>query len=222
MMRKIPGIICVLILFFFVSAIARADTLDDMRKRYPADDFMVGVAEVDSSGNAYRDRRRAEILARLEIAKHIRVRIKETTVDVMCEGKGKVLYVSISECRNQFVMIVEETVDEVLEGSRIADTGEDRTRGVYYAVAVLPLKDAATKAKRGYNETMNRAKDYVEQAKSAKAAGDKKTLIKKSKKELAKGLAYEGERQAIEKTKKKADDMFNELTGEIKKVEQGI
>jgi len=221
-MRKITGIICVLTLFFVISVSAMADSLDDMRKRYPADAFMVGVAEVNSSGNAYRDRRRAEILARLEIAKHIRVKIKETTVDVMCEGKGKVLYVSISECRNQFVMIVEETVDEVLVGSRIADAGEDRTRGVYYAVAVLPLKDAAAKARRGYRETMKRAKDYVDRAKSAEGSNSKKALIEKSKNELAKGLAYEGERQAVEKTKEKADDMFNGLTGEIKKVEGGL
>ncbi|MFQ5353918.1 MAG: hypothetical protein ACE5DR_03125 [Thermodesulfobacteriota bacterium] len=221
-MKKIAAILFVLSLFFVFADIVRADSLDDMRKRYPSDAYMVGVAEVDSSGDAYKDRRRAEILARLEIAKHIRVKIKETTVDVMCEGKGRVLYVSISECRNQFVMIVEETVDEVLVGSRIAEAGEDRARGVYYAVALLPLKEAATKARRGYRETMTRAKGYVDRAKSAKAALEKKTLLEKSKKELAKGLAYEGERQAVEKTKQNADDMFNELTGEIKKVEEGI
>jgi len=114
---------------------------------------------------------------------------------------------------------VEETVDEVLEGSRIVDSGENKERGVYYAVAVLPLKDAATKARRGYRETMTRAKDYVDRAKSAKAGKEKKALLDKSKKELAKGLAYEGERHAIERTKQNADNMFNELTGEIKKVE---
>jgi len=218
-MKKIGVMFCLLFLFLIVARSVRADSLDDMRKRYPSDIFMVGVAEVDSSDNAYRDRRRVEILARLEIAKHIRVKIKETTVDVMCEGKGRVLYVSISECRNQFVMIVEETVDEVLEGSRIVDSGENKERGVYYAVAVLPLKDAATKARRGYRETMTRAKDYVDRAKSAKAGKEKKALLDKSKKELAKGLAYEGERYAIERTKLNADNIFNELTGEIKKVE---
>jgi len=218
-MKKIGVMFCLLFLFLIVARSVRADSLDDMRKRYPSDIFMVGVAEVDSSDNAYRDRRRVEILARLEIAKHIRVKIKETTVDVMCEGKGRVLYVSLSECRNQFVMIVEETVDEVLEGSRIVDSGENKERGVYYAVAVLPLKDAATKARRGYRETMTRAKDYVDRAKSAKAGKEKKALLDKSKKELAKGLAYEGERYAIERTKLNADNIFNELTGEIKKVE---
>lgn len=120
---------------------AWADSYTDIENKYPPDTYIVGIAEAESSGNIYNDKTRVEILARLEIAKQIRVRIKEESLDIMCEGEGKAIFGGVSECRNQISAIVETTVDEFLRDSQIVESGEDKDRGVYYAVAVLPIKD---------------------------------------------------------------------------------
>ena len=120
---------------------AWADSYTDIENKYPSDTYIVGIAEAESSGNIYNDKTRVEILARLEIAKQIRVRIKEESLDIMCEGAGKTAFAGMEECRNQVSTVIETTVDEFLRDSQIVESAEDRDRGVYYAVAVLPIKD---------------------------------------------------------------------------------
>jgi len=117
---------------------AWADSYTDIENKYPSDTYIVGIAEAESSGNIYNDKTRVEILARLEIAKQIRVRIKEESLDIMCEGAGKTAFAGLEECRNQLSTVIETTVDELLRDSQIVESGEDKDRGVYYAVAVLP------------------------------------------------------------------------------------
>src|SRR3990170_3559481 len=120
---------------------AWADSYTDIENKYPSDTYIVGIAEAESSGNIYNDKTRVDILARLEIAKQIRVRIKEESLDIMCEGAGKTAFAGMEECRNQVSTVIETTVDEFLRDSQIVESAEDRDRGVYYAVAVLPIKD---------------------------------------------------------------------------------
>ena len=84
---------------------AWADSYTDIENKYPSDTYIVGIAEAESSGNIYNDKTRVEILARLEIAKQIRVRIKEESLDIMCEGEGKAIFGGVSECRNQIIEI---------------------------------------------------------------------------------------------------------------------
>src|SRR3990172_8671209 len=117
---------------------AWADSYTDIKNKYPSDTYIVGLAEAESSGNINNDKTRVEILARLEIAKQIRVRIKEESLDIMCEGAGKTAFAGMEECRNQVSTVIETTVDELLRDSQIVESGEDKDRGVYYAVAVLP------------------------------------------------------------------------------------
>ncbi len=151
------------ILSLFV-ATAAAESYGDVKERYPSDAYIIGIAEVQSSGDVYKDRRRSEVLARLEIAKQIRVVIKEKTIDIMCEGGGKVLFDNQTECQNQIIMVVEESVEEVIEGSRIVDTGEDKVKEIYYAVVVLPRKEVASKAEEGYKESIEKARQYLDRA----------------------------------------------------------
>lgn len=191
--------------------LAKADSVEEIRKKYPADSYLIGVGTVTSSGDSYKDRRRTEILARLEIAMTIKVTIKENTVDIICERQGKALYDNKSECVSQFTMMVEESVDEVLEGSKIVSNGEDKGKGIYYAVAVLPKTKAAEKADGASREAMENAKEHLEKAKTAKDENIKKEEAKKAKEELKKSLAYEGEKAAIEKTKQNADDLYKAL-----------
>jgi hypothetical protein len=56
----------------------------------------------------------------------------------MCEGEGKTAFAGMEECRNQLSTVIETTVDELLRDSQIVESGEDKDRGIYYAVAVLP------------------------------------------------------------------------------------
>src|SRR3990170_1511968 len=116
---------------------AWADSYTDIENKYPSDTYIVGIAEAESSGNIYNDKTRVEILARLEIAKQIRVRIKEESLDIMCEGAGKTAFAGMEECRNQLSTVIETTVDELLRDSQIVESGEDKDRGIYYAVAIL-------------------------------------------------------------------------------------
>ena len=215
--------IIITVVLFFMGVPVWAGSYDDILKRYPPGSYLVGIAEVSSSQDPYRDRRRAEILARLEIAKQIRVRIKSATIDVVCEGEGgAVIFTGAGECKSQFAMIIEETVDEVLEGSRIVDAGEDRDRGIYYAVAVLPKKDEVRKAKKRMEESLERAEEALRKAKKSKEAEEKKEHIERAKEELLRGMAYDGERRALEDTRENARDMFRQMTEEIEKLKEGI
>jgi len=137
---------CLFILLYFLMLIVQvvqawAVTFDNVKRDYPPDSYIIGTAEVEFSGDVHNDKTRAEALARLEIAKQIRVRIQEESIDIMCEGEGKTAFAGIEECRNQITTVIETTVDEFLKDSQIIESGEDKDRGVYYAFAVLPVKD---------------------------------------------------------------------------------
>lgn len=73
------------ILFFWVVPVY-AGSYESIKEKYPADIYIVGIGEVESSKDAHKDRIRAEMLARLDIAKQIRIRIQEKSIDIMCEG----------------------------------------------------------------------------------------------------------------------------------------
>jgi len=113
-------------------------TFDNVKRDYPPDSYIIGTAEVEFSGDVHNDKTRAEALARLEIAKQIRVRIQEESIDIMCEGEGKTAFAGAEECRNQLSTVIETKVDELLKDSQIVESGEDKDRGIYYAVAILP------------------------------------------------------------------------------------
>lgn len=211
------------ILFLSLSIVsAWADPYEELKKRFSSEEHLLGIGEVKSSGDPRKDRRRAEILARLEIATGIKVRVKESTFDIMCEGKGKALYDNSSECRNQVVMVVESSVDEVLEGTKIIEVGEDKDRGLFYAVAVLPKKHAAAKADDASKDAMEQAKEHLDKAKAAKDENVKKEETRKAKEEIKKSMAYEEEKAAIEGIKGRSRGMLDELVGEIGALDKGI
>ena len=219
----------------FLVSLVRAGSPEDIRKQYPADSYLIGVGEVQPSGDNYSDRRRAEILARLEIAKTIKVTIKETSTDIACERTGKAIFENKSECVNQFTMLVEESVNEALEGSKIVDAGEDKIRGVYYAVAIMQRTQAARMAEEGVTEANEKVKEHIENAKAAKDDMKKKEELHKARKELLKSIIYAGERSVIGHKYSPPlqgegqggdglfpdDSMFEKLADEITKFEEG-
>lgn len=145
-------LLTIAILILFTSSVKAETMAQDLAKKimhsYPYEKFMIGVGIVEISGDEYKDRRGAEILARLEIAKLIRTTIKESSIVVLCEGKAKTLYDNQIDCINHYEEILEESVDEVLEGSQIVETGDIKKsdKSIFYAIAVLPKKAANDKA----------------------------------------------------------------------------
>ena len=69
------------ILILFASSIKAENIAEDLAgkiiRNYPSEKFIIGVGIVEVSGDAYNDRRGAEILARLEIAKLIKTTVKQ-------------------------------------------------------------------------------------------------------------------------------------------------
>lgn len=207
-------------LVFMVSLILPGFTSSaaDILSEYPRSHYIVGVGEVQASGNNLKDQRTAEVLARVEIAKQLRVRVREESVDIMCEGKTSLLFKSASECQTLLSSAIEVTVDEVLEGSRIVEARMGETRGTFYAVAVLPRKDAASKAEHNLRESIERTKELLNQAKVSTSPETKKGHIERAKEELIKGMAYDGGRSVLEDTQARAKELLEQLAEEIKQL----
>ena len=201
------------------AAAALADPYDEAKRKYPPESYLIGFAEVQSSGDSYKDRRRVEVLSRLEIAKKIKISTKSNTVDIMCEQQGNAVFDNKSECVNMITEVVEESVDEVLEGSEIAEMGENKAKGTVYAIAVLPKKKAVEKAEMASKQSLENAKQHVENARAAAGEAEKQDEVKKAKAEVVKAMAYTGGKSAIEEVRARADSGFDELAREIKKGE---
>lgn len=164
----------------------------EVKTRYPKVAYIMGVGESRKTDNPMKDKRVAQVMARLDIAKQIRVHISEKTIDVMCEGSRAVLFRNGEECRSEFRMVIEESVNLFLEGSRIVSEGE---RGeMIYAIAVLDRGEAGDRLEE-------RSREAVVQAKE----------------EYKKAVAYEKEKEVIAGVRSKADAMFADVEQELLK-----
>ena len=193
---------------------AHAEPLyNEVYLEYPNDKYLVGVGEAEKTESSYKDRRIAEVHARLEIAKQIKVRLREETLDIMCEGGGERLFKDILECKNEYIMIIEVTVDEFLQGSRIVNYGE--RDGIVYAVAVMPRAKASEDLDKGVEDSIKKTKENIDKAKE----GDKESL-NKAQEEYMKALTLEKEKEIIEGVKGRASEVFEELEKEIVKLKE--
>lgn len=178
---------------------------------YPKSKNIIGIGEVQKSGNMLKDKRVAEVLARLEIAKQIRVKLQEQTLDIACEGSTGKIFGSDIECKNEFVMVIEETVDEVLIGSAIVDSGE---RGsIVFAVAVLPRYKTGSELENNIQESLDRARESIQKAKE----GDERSM-KDAREEYAKAITYDKEKEIIEGVRSRRSAAFKELEKELLKL----
>ena len=178
---------------------------------YPKSHFILGIGRTDKTDSLLKDQRVAEIYARLEIAKQIKVRIKEEVIDKRCETEGSSLFNAIEECSNEFKMIVEESVDEFLVGSKIVRTEVDED--TVYAVAVLPRNATAKGINRNVEDLIGKIKENIERAKE----GDK-DAIEKAQEELMKAVIYDKEKEIIEGIKSNASEVIDDLEKEIEKM----
>jgi hypothetical protein len=200
---------------FLWTAVASAQpSLENIKAQYPSNLYIVGITEIQKTGNPYNDRRVAEVHARLEIAKQVKVRMESETLDVMCEGPASKLFADKKECRSQFISIIRETVDEFLQGSKIVYQGENGD--MVYAVAVMPREKAIEEIDKNLKDSIDKSKENVEKAKQ----GDKEAQ-NKAEEEYKKAVVYDMEKALIEGVKKDANQAFEELEKELVKLREG-
>jgi len=213
-MRRVLFFVVMLLLCLPGRSFSETDHYASVRARYPGKSYLIGIGEVRSSGNDIRDRRIAAVMARTELARQIRVRMQEETLDIACEGTAGRIFAGGEECRNEFVMVIQETVDEVIVGSRIVETGE--REGIVYAVAVLPRREAGRELDRNFEESVQRTKEHVEKARK----GDSESL-RNAKEEYLRALTYMKEKEIIEGVKNRAGAAFEDLEKELLKLGSG-
>lgn len=188
-------------------AFAEPDSTD-VKTMYPKVAYIMGIGESRKTDNPMKDKRIAQVMARLDIAKQIRVHISEKTIDVMCEGSRAGLFRNGEECRSEFRMVIEESVDLFLHGSRIVREGE---RGeMVYAVAVFDRSEAGDRLEERSREAVVQAKDNLE-----KARGGDKDALKQAKEEYKKAVAYEKEKEVIAGARSNSEAMTESLGREI-------
>ena len=182
---------------------------------YPQTAYIMGIGEAPKSGNREKDKRTAQIKARLDLAKQIRVHVSSKAIDMMCEGRGQGLYRTGEECRNGIAEAVEITVDISLEGTRIVNEGE---RGnMVYAIAVLDRMESGERMEERQRDAVDQAKESLGKAK----AGDKEAM-RQARQEYRKAIAYERGKEAIAGIRSREAGMMDELGKDILKVESKL
>lgn len=192
------------------SAVAESPTMvaDGLRAKYSASQFVVGIGEAPKEGqNGVKARRSAEVLARSEVAKQIKVHVRENTIDLMCEGKGSALLKG-TDCKNMVVSVVELSVDMFLSGVRIAETAEGPDS--WFAVALLEKKKAADSLAEESKEATERAIEEVAKAKAGDADAKEKAVA-----ELRKAVILDKERAVFDQIKSDSDSIFEDLERNI-------
>lgn len=112
---------------------AKPDWVQGSSARYSSRLYLTGVG-------VGTNRRQAEDAARSEIAKVFKVRILASTLDWM---KSETLPGQKEAFAQQVEALTTTSVDQVLEGTAIAELWEDRERGTVYALAVLDRERTA-------------------------------------------------------------------------------
>ncbi|MFN3681687.1 MAG: LPP20 family lipoprotein, partial [Nitrospira sp.] len=98
--------------------------------RYPADQYWIGRGQGDFTKGGVVCRRVAELAARADVAKQIRVLIKERLTDRVRERSGR-------EPEQDLELIREEIVEEYLQGVEIVEVRVDEKSQACFATAVM-------------------------------------------------------------------------------------
>jgi hypothetical protein len=98
---------------------------------YSSDQYVIGIGQGDLSKGAIVCQRVSELSARTDLAKQIRIFVKEHMVDRIRERSGK-------EADQDIELTREEIVQEYLEGVKIIDHHIDENKNICSATAVMP------------------------------------------------------------------------------------
>lgn len=101
------------------------------RGGYTADQYVIGVGQGDMTKGPIVCQRVSELSARTDLAKQIRIFVKEHMVDRIRERTGK-------DADQDIEMTREEIVQEYLQGVKIIDRQVDEEKKLCTATAVMP------------------------------------------------------------------------------------
>jgi LPP20 lipoprotein len=105
-------------------------TIDD-RHRYSSDQYLIGKGQGDMAKGPIVCQRVSELSARTDLAKQIRILVKEHMVDRIRERTGR-------ETEQDIEVTREEIVQEYLQGVKIVDRQIDEGNKTCSATAVMP------------------------------------------------------------------------------------
>lgn len=105
---------------------------------YSSDRFLIGKGQGDLAKGKIVCQRVSELSARTDIAKQIRVLVKEHATDRVRERTGR-------EAEQDIEVIREEIVQEYLQGVKIVDRHIDEEQKTCSATAVMPKNQIAPK-----------------------------------------------------------------------------
>lgn len=105
---------------------------------YSSDRFLIGKGQGDLAKGKIVCQRVSELSARTDIAKQIRVLVKEHATDRVRERTGR-------EAEQDIEVIREEIVQEYLQGVKIVDRHIDEEQKICSATAVMPKNQIAPK-----------------------------------------------------------------------------
>lgn len=109
----------------------RARPQSETAQTYSTDRFLIGQGHGDLSKGQLVCQRVSELAARADIAKQIRVQVKEHAIDRVRERTGR-------EPEQDIELVREEIVQEYLQGVTIIDRRIDEESKTCTAVAVMP------------------------------------------------------------------------------------
>jgi LPP20 lipoprotein len=115
-----------------------ASSAVDDRNNYPSDQYLVGKGQGDMAKGAIICQRVSELSARTDLAKQIRILVKEHMVDRVRERSGR-------EAEQDIELTREEVVQEYLQGVKIVDRRIDEDSKTCSATAVMPKSQIQTK-----------------------------------------------------------------------------
>jgi hypothetical protein len=103
----------------------------DDRNSYPSDHYLIGKGQGDMAKGPIICQRVSELSARTDLAKQIRVLVKEHMVDRIRERTGR-------EAEQDIELTREEIVREYLQGVKIVDRQIDEGSKTCSATAIMP------------------------------------------------------------------------------------
>jgi hypothetical protein len=115
-----------------------AGSTADASNHYPSDQYLIGKGQGDLSKGKSVCQRVSELSARTDLAKQIRVMVKEHMVDRVRERSGK-------DAEQDIELTREEIVQEYLQGVKIVDRQIDEENKSCSATAVMPKSQIAPK-----------------------------------------------------------------------------
>jgi hypothetical protein len=110
----------------------------DDRNSYPSDQYLIGKGQGDMAKGPIVCQRVSELSARTDLAKQIRILVKEHMVDRVRERTGR-------DAEQDIEVTREEIVQEYLQGVKIVDRRIDDEKKYCSATAIMPKSQVQPK-----------------------------------------------------------------------------